>query len=225
MYNETDAQIGCKETDAPQACVPHRRGPVSLGVVPRPAHRSRAPPAGHIQGRRSLLFNLSDGRGTKVSCHSNETATPRGLTTPSLSPRGHGPPSPPRSAARPAGQGTSRPEEWKSPMQQRRAVTARRVGRGFRRRWSPRWRVHTAFPKLHVCHHWYRRESAGEPSRGGSIGGRERRAPARGHRGPSPQAGASKRTAERTHRMERREGKRRAASVTSESPPSHAVRD
>lgn len=114
---ETEPQTSCKETDAPQAYVPHNRGPVSLGVVQRPAHCSRAPPTGHIQGHRSLLFNLSDGRSTKVSCHSNETATPRGLKTPPLSPRGHGLPSPPRSAAQPAGQGTSRPEEWKSPMQ------------------------------------------------------------------------------------------------------------
>lgn len=116
MFNEAEQQTRCTETDAPQASVQHNRGPVSLGVVPRPAHRSRAPP-GHIQGRRSLLFNLSDGRSTKVSCHWNETATPRGLKTPPLSPRGHGLPSPPRSTAQAAGQGTSRPEEWKSPMQ------------------------------------------------------------------------------------------------------------
>lgn len=96
---------------------------------------------------------------------------------------------------------------------QRRAVTARRVARGFRRRWSPRWRVHTAFPNLHVCHHWYRRESAGEPSRGGSNGGRQRRAPARGRGGPAPHAGASKHTVRGAESTRRTEGRGARLSV------------
>lgn len=208
-----------QEKDASKAFAPYNRGPVSLGLVPRPAHRSRAPPTGHIQGHRSLLFNLSDGRSTKVSCHWNETATPRGLKTPPLSSReGRTRPAQPAKVSGPAtGQGTSRPEEWKSPMQnssgpwQRGGWPGGSAGGGARDGVFIR-----LFLNLHVCHHWYKREieRRGAKQRGGSSGGRERRAPAREQSGPSPQAAASKHTVEGAARTPKTGGRGPQLSVS-----------
>lgn len=142
-------------------------------------------------GASLLLFILSDGRSTKVSCHSNETATPRGLKTPPLSPpKGrHGLPNPSRSASQPTGQGTSLRGMEITHAKQRGAMTARRVARWSRRWWSPRWRVHTAFPKFACMSSLVEgeKEQGGQHRRGSSKGG-EKRAPAQEHGSSSPQA-------------------------------------
>lgn len=72
---------------------------------------------------------------------------------------------------------------------QRGVVTARRAARWSRRRWSPRWRVHTAFPKFAYMSSLVEgeKEQGGQHRRGSSKEG-EKWAPAREHGASPPQA-------------------------------------